>query len=147
MANLPLIKVPIVDYGPEQAAMKQYRREGENRALKLGNRGPLKFDRDVKLDASIRDAYSRCGFYIFEGLLREEELADLEHDVAEILARMPAHKDATVDSQGRPAMGLDCKAHNLSWVKPLSDPLGGTSFANGRHPVKMVEPAAPKEAP
>jgi alpha-amylase len=42
--------------------------------MRLGNRGPLKLDAEGKLDREIRDAYSRCGFYIFEGLLREDEL-------------------------------------------------------------------------
>ncbi|MGO9604205.1 MAG: phytanoyl-CoA dioxygenase family protein [Candidatus Binataceae bacterium] len=147
MANLPLIKVPIVDYGADQAAMARYRREGEERALRLGNRGPIRFDREGNLDREILDAYWRCGFYIFEGLLREEELKDIERDVAEMLARAPMTKGATVDSQGRPALGADCAAANISWVRPLSDPLGGTSFANGRHPVKMTEPTPPQEAP
>ena len=28
----------------------------------------------------------------------------------------------------------------LFWSKPLGDPFGGTDLANGRHPVKMLEP-------
>jgi hypothetical protein len=64
-----------------------------------------------------------------------------------MLARAPVTKDARFDREGRPALAADCKAHNISWVKPLSDPLGGTSFANGRHPVKMNEPTPPQEAP
>jgi hypothetical protein len=147
LANLPLIKVPIVDYGPEQAAMERYRREGEARAMKLGNRGPIKFDRDGKLEASIVEAYKRCGVYIFEGLLHEDELRDIERDVAEMIARTPVTKGASVDSQGRPALGVDCEAPTVSWVRPLSDPIGGTSHAHGRHPVKMAEPTPPKEAP
>jgi len=147
MANLPIVKVPIVDYGPDQPAMARYRREGEERAMGLGNRGPLRFDRDGNLDSAIIDAYSRCGFYVLEGLLREEELADIERDVAEILARAPVTKDAKVDSQGRPALGVDCKALNISWVRPLSDPIGGTAHAHGRHPVKMAEPTPPQGAP
>jgi hypothetical protein len=119
MANLPIVKVPIVDYGPDQPAMARYRREGEERAMGLGNRGPLRFERDGNLDPAIIDAYSRCGFYVLQGLLREEELADIERDVAEILARAPVTKDAKVDRQGRPALGVDCKALNISWVRPL----------------------------
>ncbi|HVN28531.1 MAG TPA: hypothetical protein VMT64_08605, partial [Candidatus Binataceae bacterium] len=147
MAKLPLAEVPIVDYGAEQAAMEQYRRDGEERAMRLGNRGPLRFDRDGKLDREICDAYSRCGFYIFEGLLGAEELADIERDVIDMLERAPVTKGAPRDRFGRPALSADCKAPNISWVKPLSDPLGGTSFANGRHPVKMTEPTPPSEAP
>jgi hypothetical protein len=147
MANLPLIKVPIVDYGPDEEAMARYRAEGEERAMRLGNRGPISFDRDGRLDPAILDAYSRCGFYVFEGVLGTDELKDIESDVAEMLARAPVTKGAKLDSQGRPALSADCLASNISWVKPLSDPLGGTDFANGRHPVKMTEPTPPKEAP
>ncbi len=147
MANLPLVKVPIVDYGPDQAAMERYRQEGEARAASLGNRGSLRFDRDGNLDRAIVEAYSRCGFYIFANLLGSEELQDIERDVAEILARAPVSKDSKVDSQGRPALGVDCKAMNISWVKPLSDPIGGTGHAHGRHPVKMAEPTPPEGAP
>ncbi len=89
MANLPLVKVPIVDYGPDQSAMERYRSEGEERALRLGNRGPIKFDHDGNLAPGIIKAYSRCGFYIFERLLGDEELKDLERDVADMLARAP----------------------------------------------------------
>ena len=147
MANLPLLKVPIVDYGADQSAMDRYRKEGEERAMQLGNRGALRFDRAGTFDPAIQDAYKCCGFYIFEGLLAEEELKDLERDVAEMLARAPVTKGAAVDSRGRPALSADCKAPNISWVKPLSDPLGGTSFAHSRHPAKMIEPTPPKEAP
>jgi hypothetical protein len=147
MANLPLVKVPIVDYGPDQQAMERYRKEGEERARKLGNRGPIRFDWQGSLDPAIVDAYSRCGFYIFEGLLVQEELKDIERDVAEILANAPVTKDAKVDSQGRPALGVDCQALNISWVRPLSDPIGGTAHAHGRHPVKMSEPTPPEGAP
>jgi hypothetical protein len=147
MAHLPLIKVPIVDYGPDQDAMVRYRKEGEERAMRLGNRGPIRFDHEGNPDPAILDAYSHWGFYIFEGLLSEEELRDLERDVADMLERAPVTKGAAVDRQGRPALSADCRAPNISWVKPLSDPLGGTSFANGRHPVKMVEPTPPADAP
>jgi hypothetical protein len=147
MLDLPIAKVPIVDYGPEQSAMERYRREGEERARQLNNRGPLRFDANGNLDPAILEAYSRLGFYIFERLVKEEERKDIERDVFEILARAPFTKDAKVDSQGRPAMGADCKAPSITFVKPLSDPVGGTEYAHGRHPVKMNEPTPPKEAP
>src|SRR5258705_9888947 len=38
-----------VDYGSEEAAMQAYCREGAERALALGNRGPIRFV-DGKLD-------------------------------------------------------------------------------------------------
>jgi len=67
--------------------------------------------------------------------------------VADMWARVPASKGSKVDSQGRPALGVDCTALNVQWARPLSDPLGGTGKANARHPAKMIEPEAPADAP
>ena len=147
MVNLPLLKVPIVDYGADEAAMVAYRLAGEKRALSLGNRGPIRFDADGNLDPAILDAYSRCGFYILERVLHDGELADIERDVADILERAPVTKGAEVDSLGRKALGVGCEARNISWVKPLSDPIGGTDVSHGRHPAKMNEPQPPAQAP
>ena len=147
MVHLPLKQVPIVDYGPDQLEMESYRKAGTERALALGNRGPLSFDDAGKLDSTIVEAYSRCGFYVFEGVLEEEELADIERDVAHILERAPVTRSAKLDSQGRPALGIDCEARNFHWVRPLSDPVGGTNAAHGRHPAKMTELAPPMGAP
>jgi Phytanoyl-CoA dioxygenase (PhyH) len=135
------------DYGADEPAMARYREEGTRRALALGNRGPIRFAASGDLTSEIRDAYARCGFYVFEGVLGEEELADLERDVNELLERAPVTKGAPLDRHGRPALSSACRAPNLSWVRPLSDPLGGTPFAHGRHPVKMIEPERPAGAP
>ena len=135
------------DYGACEPAMARYRDAGTQRALALGNRGPLRFEADGALPREIRDAYSRCGFYVFTSVLGADELEDLERDVNELLERAPVAKGAALDRRGRPALSSDCKAPNLSWVRPLSDPLGGTAAAHGRHPVKMIEPSAPEGAP
>lgn len=147
MANLPLIDAPQADYGDDEAAMVRYRREGTERALALDNRGPIRFDEAGNLDPAILESYSRHGFYILEGALGSEDLADLEHDVAELLDRAPVTKGAPLDRHGRRALGADCEARNVSWVRPLSDPIGGTDAAHGRHPAKMNEPAAPSGSP
>ncbi|NJN50864.1 MAG: phytanoyl-CoA dioxygenase family protein [Gammaproteobacteria bacterium] len=147
MTGLPLQRVTIGDYGPHEAAMAEYREAGTQRAMTLGNRGPIRFEADGRLAPEILDAYSRCGFYVFEGALAQAELDDIERDVADMLARAPVRKDAAVDAQGRPALGVGCKGLNLSWVKPLSDPVGGTDRVQGRHPAKMFEPTPPQDAP
>lgn len=131
----------------DAAEMAAYIREGEKRAFSLGNRGPARFDEGGKLDPAILDAYWRCGFYIFEGVLGKEELGDIEADLREILERLPARKDSRVDAKGRPALAADCEAPTLFWSKPLGDPFGATEQANGRHPVKMPEPEAAASAP
>ena len=137
--NKPLGGVT-VDYGHEEEAMRAYCRDGERRAMALGNRGPIRFTADGALHPDIREAYSRCGFYVFEGVLRPEELADIEADFLDIRSRLPTRQGSPVDAQGRPALGLGLQGLNLSWVKPLSDPVGGTKAAHGRYPVKMFEP-------
>ncbi|MGE0575998.1 phytanoyl-CoA dioxygenase family protein [Reyranella sp.] len=136
-----------VDYGSEEAAMRVYLREGEQRAATLGNRGPIRFMPDGALHPDIREAYWRCGFYVFEGVLKADELGDLERDLHDILDRLPAERGAALDAKGRPALAADCTAPTLLWSKPLGDPFGGTTLANGRHPVKMFEPKAADDAP
>lgn len=145
--NLPFLEMPPVDYGPDEAAMVAYRQRGTRRALALDNRGPLLVDDAGRVDQAILDAYDRHGFYVFEGVLADDELDDIEADVARLIDRMPVHIEATVDRLGRPALGTGLNGRNLSWVRPLSDPLGGTSASHGRHPAKMNEPAPPADAP
>src|SRR5690349_433455 len=113
------------DYGTEQAAMLAYLQDGERRAHALGNRGPIRFTPDGKLHPEILEAYWRCGFYVFEGVLRPEELSDIEADLFDILDRLPKEKGSPVDRKGRPALAADCLAPTLFWSKPLGDPMGG----------------------
>ena len=134
-------------YGDQADAMRQYLRDGEQAALQLDNRGPIVFAEDGTLDASIRAAYSRYGFYVFTGVLEQRELADLEADLSAMRGRFPTGPDSAVNAEGEPALGADCKAMSLVWSKPLGDPLGGTALANGRHQVKMFEPEAESDAP
>ena len=136
-----------VDYGEHEPAMAAYRKAGEARALSLGNRGPIGFDADGALASDIVAAYWEHGFYVFEGVLAGAELADIEADVADLVARLPVTRGSPVDAFGRPAIGADCQARTVSWARPLSDPLGGTGKANGRHPAKMIEPTPPADAP
>src|SRR2546423_106247 len=107
MVNLPLTDVPIVDYGDAEPAMARYRAEGEERARALGNRGPIRFDANGRLDSQILDIYKEVGFYIFEGVVGQDELDDIERDVADILETAPATKGAATDRCGRPALGAD----------------------------------------
>jgi len=128
-------------------AVDAYVREGEQMAYELGNRGPIKFNADGTVDKDITDAYWRCGFYVFEGALSAEELKDLQEDFEHALDRAPHTKDARVDSKGRPALGTKFTRQPFNFAKPLSDPVGGTSKNNGRHPAKMTEPEPPADAP
>ena len=125
----------------------RYLVDGERRARELGNRGPLRFDADGNLAREILAAYRRTGFYVFEGLLKEQELGELEADFESMLERAPSSAAATSDAHGRPALGVDLRLPQFHFARPLSDPVGGTAILDGRHPVKMAEPAAPDDAP
>jgi hypothetical protein len=59
------------------SAMVEYIADGTRRAYALGNRGPIRMGADGKLHRDILDAYWKLGFYIFEGVVGAEELADL----------------------------------------------------------------------
>ncbi len=127
--------------------MDAYVQEGERKAYEIGNRGSIRFNTDGTLHKDIADAYWRCGFYVFEGALSTAELKDLQEDFERVLDRAPYTKDAEVDSEGRPALGLEFTRSSFNFAKPLSDPVGGTSSNNGRHPAKMDEPTPPEDAP
>ena len=134
-------------YGSDADAMRDYLSEGERRALSLDNRSPITFDSDGNLSKSIREAYSKYGFYIFENVLPEQELEDIKDDLEKLNSRFPTGPESSLDKYGNPAMNADSKALTIVWSKPLGDPLGGTQLANGRHQIKMFEPKASSSAP
>ncbi|MDP6706880.1 MAG: phytanoyl-CoA dioxygenase family protein [Alphaproteobacteria bacterium] len=137
--------------GPSRAEhaadMAAYCRDGERLAEEIGNRGPVRFDADGKLHPDILEAYWKHGFYVFEGVVGADEVAELRADVDHMLERAPIAPGATVDAQGRPALGRDYARETYTFIKPLSDPWGGTDKLNGRHPTQMTQPAADADAP
>ena len=138
---------PVAD-DPRHDAMARYLRDGEARAMALGNRGPIRRTADGRIHPDILEAYRRCGFYVFEGVFTREELDEIDEDIrTNVLERLPVRSDAIADARGRPAIGVGHEAPTLFWSRPLADPFGGTSLANGRHPVKMHEPTPAADAP
>lgn len=128
-------------------AMADYISRGEAAALALGNRGPIRLDDGGKLDPAILDAWHRTGFYVFEGVIGDQELAELRQEFDDVLSRAPVEPEAEVDAEGRPAFGHHFERPPYRFTKPLSDPVGGTTKNNGRHPVAMVSPKAADDAP
>ncbi len=131
----------------DDAALEAYMHEGTRQALELPNRGPVRYDNNGRLHPDILEAYWQYGFYVFENVVSQSELAELRADVDRVLERAPVTKDATIDQQGRPALGSEFAIPTFLFVPPLSDPVGGTNKVHGRHPVKMTEPAPPANAP
>ena len=68
-------------YGDDAQAMRQYLLDGQQRAMALPNRGPIRFDDNGAIHQDILQAYSEYGFYIFENVLNGEELADIKADL------------------------------------------------------------------
>jgi ectoine hydroxylase-related dioxygenase (phytanoyl-CoA dioxygenase family) len=128
-------------------SLKPYIKAGVERAAILGNRGPVKFGNDGKLTSGILEAYSRTGFYVFEGLVQSDEIEHLQHDMQSLLERAPIDNRATVDRQGRPAFGQEFARSVYSLIRPLTDPWGGTDKLNGRHPTQMTQPIADDATP
>lgn len=147
MSEAALDTAPGLTAEAHARAMRDYIRDGEARAQRLGNRGPIRFDANGRLSQDILDAYWAHGFYVFEGAIRADELAELRRDVDDLLTRAPAHPDADTDRDGRPAFGRDFAKPPFRFAKPLSDPLGGTTLNKGRHPVKMLDPTPDGDVP
>ena len=128
-------------------AMSRYMREGQRRAVALGNRGPLRLNNDGTIHDDILSAYWEHGFYVLEDVIEDGELGELRTDIQHLFDRAPVHRGAEVDRNGNPAFGKQYSRDTYTWIPPLSDPVGGTQRNGGRHPTKMVEPAAPADAP
>ena len=131
-----------------ELATDEYYATGEAAALGMDNRGPIRFTDDGALHPDILEAYWAHGFYVFENVVDAAELAELRSDIDQLLERAPyPTKRSTTDRHGRPALGLDFEINPWLMTKPLSDPWGGKPVLNGRHQVKMHEPAPAEDAP
>lgn len=145
---MPTVDAPAALSAADHAqVMAAYGRAAEVRARSLGNRGPIRFGADGRIDRAILDAYWEHGFYVLEGVVGPQELAELRASLDDVLARAPAAPGATLDRQGRPALGEGILKPPYRLAKPLSDPLGGTTKNNGRHPVAMAAPNLGDGAP
>ncbi len=127
--------------------LRAYREAGQKREQAIGNRGPLRLGDDGKLHPDILEAFHTQGFYIFECVIDADEIAALRHDANVMLERAPVNRDAKVDAQGRPALGIDYARLPYRFTKPLADPWGGTAQLGGRHPTQMTQPKPEADAP
>ena len=128
-------------------AMEEYIAVGKKKAQSLKNRGPIKFTNKGKLDPQILDAYWEHGFYVFEDVIKKDELSDLKTDIAKVLEHAPLSPDLNVGDLGRPTANGGFEVPAYRFAKPLSDPVGGTNKNKGRHPVKMIDPRPMKGMP
>ena len=134
-------------YGNDADAMREYMLAGHQCAVALDNRGQIEFDANGNLASYIVAAYRKYGFYVFTEVLEQEELDDIKQDLAGMKKRFPVGPGEKLTADGLPALGANCTTTTLVWSKPLGDPLGGSTLANGRHQVKLHEPKAADDAP
>ena len=80
-----------------------YAEAGVQRALGLGNRGPVRLDDAGHLVQDILDAYRENGFYIFTGVLDEGEIGELTAEFDELLDNAPTALHGDTDRHGRPS--------------------------------------------
>ncbi len=92
-------RTSVPGYGSEAEAMAACCAEGKRKALALPNRGPIRYTPDGQVHPEILEAYWEYGFYVFENVLRAEELEDIERDLFEILDRLPVRRGSPVDAR------------------------------------------------
>ena len=86
--------------------MRDYLLEGQRHALTLDNRGTIQFESDGSLAQSILDAYSQYGFYIFENVIGEQELVDIQQDMDALRDQFSVEPGATLTKTGQPPLGV-----------------------------------------
>ena len=67
------------------ADMADYLAGGERRARQVDNRGPVRLGEGGRLHPDIVDAYWEQGFYVFEGVVGEQELDELRAGAADMI--------------------------------------------------------------
>lgn len=120
----PSLEVSDLSFGDYCAAGKQ-------RALGLGNRGPMRFGKDGRLEQSIMEAYQRHGFYVFTGVLAQQEIDDLTSEFNEVLENAPSAIGSKVDTQGRPV--------KFPYYTLSQNPAGETVVGLISHPLMMMD--------
>ena len=121
------------------ASLQEYQQAGLARAATYDNRGPLRLTPAGNLHPDIVAAYQAHGFYVFEQVIDTAEIDALRRDVQNMITRAPVRPDATVDAQGRPALGQNMTRNPYRLAKPLSDRSVAGS-AGRRHPHQMAGP-------
>ena len=55
------------------------------------------------------------GFYIFEGVLNNEEVEDIKEDLENLRQQFPTGPESTLNAKGEPAMNAESKSLTLVW--------------------------------
>ena len=106
-------------------AMEEYITVGKKKARALNNRGPIKLGDNGQLSPQILDEYWEHGFYVFENMILETELAELRADMERVLkeASVPG-SDVDGNKNGEAELHNGFAKPSYRFARPLSDPLG-----------------------
>ncbi len=126
----------MTDNATQDTAWQAYCEAGCERAMGLGNRGPMRFDANGRLEQDILDAYFRTGFYVFEGVLAEEEVAQLRAEFDQVLDNAPLTPDGDVDQHGR---RVNFPGYYTLSTKPSKAPPAHVGMVS--HPLLMMDSA------
>ena len=127
--------------------MNDFFTQRTRQALELSNRGPLEISSNGGIDERILEAYWEQGFYVLENVIDTQEIEELREEFEKLLERAPSSSTSTTDKNARVLAFDDVERKLFHFVKPLSDPYGGTQATNSRYQVKISEPPIPADAP
>ena len=127
--------------------MRVYLEAGAQRAMALGNRGPIRFTADGKVHPDILDAYWRCGFYVFEGVLGPMNLPTSRPTSRAFSTGCRSKRARTVDAQRATCARRGPDGADAVLVEAAGRSVRRHQPRRGRHPVKMFEPQAAADAP
>ena len=127
--------------------MNDFFTQRTRQAFELSNRGPLELSSDGGVNQDILEAYWEYGFYVLEDVIKTQEIGELREEFERLLERAPSSSTSTTDNNARVLEFDDVERKLFHFVKPLSDPYGGTQATNSRYQVKISEPPIPEDAP
>lgn len=127
--------------------MNDFFTQRTRQAFELSNRGPLELSSDGGVNQDILEAYWEYGFYVLEDVIKTQEIGELREEFERLLERAPSSSTSTTDNNARVLEFDDVERKLFHFVKPLSDPYGGTQATNSRYQVRISEPPIPEDAP
>eukprot|EP01050_Picozoa_sp_SAG11_P033058 SAG11_NODE_11044_length_787_cov_1.475291_1_plen_227_part_00 len=115
--------------------------EATARALAVPNRGPLELNSDGTVPCAITEAFEEFGFYVFTGVIKPDELGELQRDMHAAIDGATAARATGAETFCH--NGIEITAASFGFTTPLSD----NSSPTGRSPSPMREYEPPEGAP
>lgn len=114
---------------------EEYTRQAAERARSLGNRGPVRLDRNGHLLKEIQSAYHKFGFYVFTGVVEKDELQEITKEFDAMLDNAPAKVNGSIDQHGKPSL----HSEYYTMMEDENDPSGRAHMYLLTHPFIFME--------